>query len=66
MVIRISPHLNCEPLLSADLEEQFKAWKKDHPNAEIAMSTNAVFLTNERFLSLSDAGLDRVTFHGYK
>ena len=62
-VIRISPHMNCEPLLSADLEEQFKIWKEFHPYAEIALSTNAVFLTNERFRSLSESGLDTLELH---
>ena len=62
-IVRISPHLNCEPLLSKDLEEQFQIWKINHPNAEIVMSTNAVFLSNERFLSLSESGLDILELH---
>ena len=60
---RISPHLNCEPLLCKDLPEQIRNWKSVHPNTEIDLSTNCVFLTEDKIMELSEAGLDTLEFH---
>ena len=60
---RISPHLNCEPLLCKDLPEQIRNWKSVHQNTEIDLSTNCVFLTEDKIMELSEAGLDTLEFH---
>ena len=60
---RVSPHLNCEPLLCKELPDQIKTWKKYHPNAIIDLSTNAVFLNEKIFFNLVDAGLDILELH---
>ena len=51
-ITRISPHLNCEPLLCKNLPEQIKIWKKHHPSAIVDLSTNCVFLTEQKFIDL--------------
>ena len=60
---RISPHLNCEPLLCKELPDQIRIWKKHHPEAIVDLSTNGVFLTVEKFKDLHEAGLDVLEFH---
>ena len=60
---RVSPHLNCEPLLCKELPDQIKTWKKYHPNAIVDLSTNAVFLNEKIFLKLVNAGLDILELH---
>ncbi len=60
---RISPHLNCEPLLCKELPDQIKIWKKFHPNAIVDLSTNAVFLNEKNLLSLAESGLDVLELH---
>ena len=60
---RISPHLNCEPLLAKNLPHQINLWKKAHPNAKISLSSNCVFLTNDKLLELVEAGLDELECH---
>ena len=60
---RISPHLNCEPLLCKELPDQVRKWKKHHPEAIVDLSTNCVFLTEKIFQDLYDAGLDVMEFH---
>ena len=60
---RISPHLNCEPLLCKNLPDQIRTWKKYHPNAQISFSTNCVFLTEKNFMDCYEAGLDGMELH---
>jgi len=62
-LLRISPHLNTEPLLNKNLELHAKAWKSSFPDAQFEFSTNCVFLTEGRFESLVDAGVDSITLH---
>ncbi|MDA9651036.1 SPASM domain-containing protein [Candidatus Pelagibacter sp.] len=62
-ITRISPHLNCEPLLFQGLADQIRQWKAYHPNAVVDLSSNCVFLTTEKFLELADAGLDILELH---
>ena len=62
-ITRISPHLNCEPLLCKNLPEQIKIWKKHHPSAIVDLSTNCVFLTEQKFIDLYEAGLDVLELH---
>jgi len=38
-------------------------WKKAHPNAKISLSSNCVFLTNDKLLELVEAGLDELECH---
>ena len=60
---RISPHLNCEPLLAKNLAHQINLWRKAHPKAKISLSSNCVFLTNEKLLELVEAGLNELECH---
>jgi len=60
---RVSPHLNCEPLLSRNLPEQIHRWKHEHPEAKVEFSTNAVFLTEGLFERLVESGLDELYIH---
>lgn len=60
---RISPHLNCEPLLCKSLPDQVKKWKEEHPEAEVEFSTNGVFLKEEIFLKLAESKLDILSIH---
>ena len=62
-ITRISPHFNCEPLLSNTLPHQIKTWKNVHPASSVDLSTNCVFLTEEMALELNDAGLDVLELH---
>ena len=60
---RVSPHLNCEPLLCKDLPLHIRRWKDSHPEASLEFSTNGVFLTEKIFYSLVESGLDELTIH---
>lgn len=60
---RISPHLNCEPLLCKNLPQQIRRLKEEHPEAEVDFSTNGVFLTEEIFMKLIESGLDVLDVH---
>jgi radical SAM protein with 4Fe4S-binding SPASM domain len=60
---RISPHLNCEPLLCKNLPNQIRQWKESHPEAKVEFSTNAVFLTEKYYGQLVESGLDEMYIH---
>lgn len=60
---RVSPHLNCEPLLCKDLPDQLLKWRTQHPEAQIAFSTNGVFLTDDTYSKLVDSGVDELQLH---
>lgn len=60
---RISPHLNCEPLLCKNLPEQIERWKEEHPEAQVEFSTNGVFLNEKIFTRLVESGLDLLDVH---
>lgn len=60
---RVSPHLNCEPLLCKNLPEQIRRWKEEHPEAKIEFSTNGVFLTGEIYTQLVESGLNELYIH---
>ena len=60
---RISPHLNCEPLLCKTLPLQISRWKKEHPETKVEFSTNGVFLKEGIFIELVESGLDLLDVH---
>ena len=62
-LLKVSPHLNTEPLLSRSLESQLRSWRSSHPEAVIEFSTNCVLLSGDRFRSLIDSGISSLTLH---
>jgi GTP 3',8-cyclase len=65
---RISYHFFNEPLIRRDLEEVSSRVRTELPNAEQVLFTNGDFLTEERYQSLTAAGIDFivVTAHSGK
>lgn len=65
---RISYHFFNEPLIRKDLEEIIQRLKNDLPNAEQVLFTNGDLLTETRYQSITDAGIDFivVTSHSGK
>ncbi len=55
-----------EPLMDVTLEDKIAYVKKKYPQLHMPMVTNGSLLTEKRFLSLQEAGVDiiRISFHG--
>lgn len=49
-----------EPLLCADLEARIAICKRILPKSEVQITTNGDYLTREKLLQMSEAGLDRL------